>query len=663
MTELTFTKIQMPSAHMGKAADYPILYTGKRFYKGSVLSEEDGLFLNFGGVQSGLPYRAQDSYDHAEEMQEFDAAILENDYLKATFLPGMGGKLWSLYDKRKGRDLLVSNPVLKPCNLAIRNAWTAGGVEWNCGVRGHNPLTCDRVFAAQGTGENGEPFLRLYAFERIRAVTYQMDFYLPEGSSFLYARMRIVNGGDLPVPIYWWSNIAVPQEEGARVLVPADETYVNHQMDPVYKIPIPMVDGVDQSYPTHHVETIDHFYKIPEDSRKFEAHIRKDGTGIIHASTRRLKGRKMFVWGTSVGGQNWQKFLTNENGRPYVEIQAGLAYTQNESLLFPAHTAWEWVEAYGSVEMAPADVHGVYRESRLNVERWLDEHLPEKELDDFLARTKKDAVKPVEAIFYGEAWGTLDNEIRVSLGGKKTAEYLDFGPMGEEQKLWQRLLQTGKFDEPSPEQTPLSFMVQDEWFDLLRKCVKERDQDNWYAWYHLGLGWFAREDYERAQNCFEKSAKRRENTWAFHGLAGVAEAEGDHERASRFLHKAFDLNSGNITIAKEAVRAAFLAGDYDLVKTIVHRMEAVCPEDGLFKCYYAMALAHTGQLYEAKDMFEIWGGENVVDRREAVDAITDEYIYTLREIAKREGHPYGEDEEVEIPYHIDYRMYYTRMRE
>lgn len=661
MSKITFTKTRMPAAHMGKASDYPILYTGKRFYKGSVMGEEEGLYLNFGGVQCGLPYTAQDSYDHTEQMREFDAAILENDCLRATFLPGVGGKLWSLYDKRRERELLASNPVFKPCNLAIRNAWTAGGVEFNCGVRGHNPLTCDKIFAAEGVGEDGEPFLRLYAFERIRAITYQMDFYLPEGSAFLLARMRLVNGADLPVPIYWWSNIAVPQEEGARILVPADKTYVNHKTDPVYIIDIPMVNGVDQSYPINHVETIDHFYRIPENSRKFEAHIRRDGTGIIHASTRRLKGRKMFVWGMSVGGQNWQRFLTNKDGQPYVEIQAGLAYTQNESLLFPAHTAWEWVEAYGAVEMDPGKVHGAYRESRVNVEKWLDEHLPERDLDDFLMRTKKDAVKGTTTAFYGEPWGTLDDEIKVSLGGKRTASYLDFGPVGKEQELWQRLLQTGKFDEPAPEEAPASFMVQDEWFELLKKCVKERDQENWYAWYHLGLSWFAREDYERAENCFRKSLELQESTWAFHGLANVAEAQGEREEASRYMREALLRNSENVTITKQAIRAAFLAEDYGLVEEIFDRGKKLWPEDGLLWCYHAMALAHTGELEEAKEIFETWGGEKVVDRREAADAITDEYIYTLRELAKKEGHPCGEDEEAEVPCHIDYRMYYTRM--
>ena len=107
MSTLTYEKIRIPSAHLGKSSDYPILFTGKRFYKDSPLAEDEGLFLNYGYVENGLPYTAQDFYDHAEEIQEFDAVILENDYLKATFLPGVGGKLWSLYDKKGKKDLIV----------------------------------------------------------------------------------------------------------------------------------------------------------------------------------------------------------------------------------------------------------------------------------------------------------------------------------------------------------------------------------------------------------------------------------------------------------------------------------------------------------------------------------------------------------------------------
>ena len=314
MSSLTFEKMHIPGSHLGPDSAYPILYKQKMFEKTSILDESEGLYINYGNILHMLPYTSQDDYDRSETEQVFDVAVLENRFLKATFVPALGGRMWSLYDKVNQRDLIINNPVFRPCNFAVRNAWFSGGVEWNCGVRGHSALTCSPIFAASYVLDDGTPVLRLYAFERIRANTFQMDFFLKDDVPFLFARMRLVNGSTEVKPVYWWSTIAVKQEEGARVIVPADEAYINQDEDPVYKLPIPMVDGVDLSYPTNHTIVVDHFYKIPEGQRKYEAYVRADGKGIIHASTRRLKGRKMFVWGTSVGGDNWQKFLTGGTG-------------------------------------------------------------------------------------------------------------------------------------------------------------------------------------------------------------------------------------------------------------------------------------------------------------------------------------------------------------
>ena len=40
------------------------------------------------------------------------------------------------------RELLFNNPIYQPANLALRNAWLAGGIEWNVGQFGHSFLTC-----------------------------------------------------------------------------------------------------------------------------------------------------------------------------------------------------------------------------------------------------------------------------------------------------------------------------------------------------------------------------------------------------------------------------------------------------------------------------------------------------------------------------------------
>ena len=181
----------------------------------------------YGRKATVYPYRQQNGYTRKLSEQKVRTAVLENDWLKAVFLPEYGGRLWKLWDKEAERDLLYTNDVLRFSNLAVRNAWFSGGVEWNIGVIGHTPLTAEPLYTAQTETEKGEPVLRMYEYERIRGVVYQMDFWLEKRSRFLNCRMRIVNESSRVIPMYWWSNIAVPEYEGGRITVPAESAYTN----------------------------------------------------------------------------------------------------------------------------------------------------------------------------------------------------------------------------------------------------------------------------------------------------------------------------------------------------------------------------------------------------------------------------------------------------
>ena len=70
--------------------------------------------------------------------------------------------------------------------------------------------------------------------------------------------MRIVNESSQVVPMYWWSNMAVPEYEGGRVIVPADKAFT-YADGAVYKVDIPVVDGVDVTEYQNIPRSVDYF--------------------------------------------------------------------------------------------------------------------------------------------------------------------------------------------------------------------------------------------------------------------------------------------------------------------------------------------------------------------------------------------------------------------
>ncbi len=106
--------------------------------------------------------------------------------------------------------------------------------------------------------------LRMSEFERIREVVYQVDVWLPEGSPVLLVHVRITNPGAAEVPMYWWTNIAVPQCPDVRVLAPADAAWHFDHHRRLRRVPVPDHEGLDRTYPARAGDAADYFFAIDE---------------------------------------------------------------------------------------------------------------------------------------------------------------------------------------------------------------------------------------------------------------------------------------------------------------------------------------------------------------------------------------------------------------
>ena len=185
MSVVRESQLLLPGPALGAAGRFPAMRPLDPLAFAVNLGEDDGLFIGYGAFRDPLPYTMQDQYDGPGGIQVFPTLELENRFLRAVFVPSLGGRLWSLYDKAAGRELLLSNRDFRPNNLAVRNAWVAGGIEYNIGRHGHDEQTCSPRFAALLDDTDGTPVVRIYDFDRDRLVPFQLDFYLPEDSRFL----------------------------------------------------------------------------------------------------------------------------------------------------------------------------------------------------------------------------------------------------------------------------------------------------------------------------------------------------------------------------------------------------------------------------------------------------------------------------------------------
>lgn len=670
MSELRLDQYVMPAANLGSASPLvPIWYDTADLVTPRTpvdLDEEDVKYYGYGYHHGCLPYFVQDSYDRARTPRAFKSAVLENENLRATFLLGLGGRLWSLYDKRSNRELLHVNPVFQPANLALRNAWISGGVEWNFCWIGHTPFTVDPLFVARTQLDDGTPVLRLWEYERVRQMAFQIDAWLPDGSPVLFIRVRLANLDDRTVPVYWWSNIAVPERADSRIMVPA---VASHQWAPgqLVRHSYPVHDGRDYSYSTNSQHSGDRFFRIEPPQYPWIASVNPDGNGFFHSSTRRLIGRKLWVFGQNAGGRRWQDFL-NTPGHPYVEIQAGLARTQGECLPLPPKTEWEWLEAYGAIDNAnPKVVHGPdWNAAWRETERVINSNVTVDELDRLLAATRGMAQRPPqEFIQKASGWGALENRRRAKAGQNPCAPASTPFPddtMGPEQAPWLELLEKGSLPETAPNVPPASWMIQDEWREMLEKAVHTGKSDHWLAWLHLGVMYLGGQwNFDKARAAWEKSIACKPNAWAYRMLAALATHLKDNEQASRLYSQAVALAPDNQRLVIECGRSLVEAGKAREWLDIVDRLPASVRSHGHVKVFEAQAavavddLDRAGRvLHEPFELVEVREGETT--------SVQAWFAYQEKRIAKAEGIAIDEAlkervrKECPPPKHLDFRL-------
>lgn len=97
MSECRLEPYVIPTAHMGELnplADIKnVSYLHSTIQVLEEVPEASRTYINQGMLKTLLPYCQQDAYDRELEDRTYQAIVLENPFLKAVFLPELGGRL------------------------------------------------------------------------------------------------------------------------------------------------------------------------------------------------------------------------------------------------------------------------------------------------------------------------------------------------------------------------------------------------------------------------------------------------------------------------------------------------------------------------------------------------------------------------------------------
>ncbi len=666
MTTLTQTKLNIPAVDVSELSTLPLLYDAYPGEKPGLIpsvGDDDEVYTAYGHVRGAFPYRAQDLYSRAFTKDGLDSVVLENEYLRATFVPELGGRLWSLYDKKEQKDLMFNNPVFRPAWLGLRNAWSSGGTEWNLGWLGHHARTCDRIFTAILHDKDGTPILRFYDYERVRNLVYQMDFSLPDGSKYLYCRMRIINPTNEMQGVYWWSNIAVKHEAGARFITHADRVYIVEGNKLVRKT-VPTYDGKpDVTYPDNIPSSIDHFYGTTDGVLRYVTHVNPQGYGLVEASSQLLHGRKLFVWGQGQGSIHFQEFLSGEGcDGQYCEIQAGICNSQMENKPMPPKSTWEWVEVYGAMHADPALAHGTWEQAQQAAEEALyADGITVPYLEKWLKDTRPLAQTPAEkVILQGHSFGALEQMRREAAGEDPLPTHLDWGETDEEVQDWVDLLKTGKMRCPADGNTVVpSWMVQKEWLALLEHSIEGHNPNanNWYALLLAGCAHImsGAGDYERAEKELLRSNALCPNPWALYAIGQMIQMTTFDESASIYILNAAKLFPTDRSLALITAKYLYHKELYEKLEQFTAGVPDEIKQLPRIRFYHAFAAAELGDLAEAEALLADTSFA-IPDTKEGETVMLDLW-YRVQEIqAERRGETFDRST-AKPPYHVDFFMY------
>ena len=274
-----------------------------------------------------FPYTSYGDTETKPVPRAFRMVVLENECLRVEVAPELGGRVYSLFDKRVGKEVLFSNPVVKPVRILPIWAFISGGIEFNFPIA-HSPTSIAEVGCSSGQA-GGYGFIRVGEREARTGMEWVVELGLVEGSPALIQRTALRNRTGASHPWMMWTICAVRSTEETEFVHPPHRVMVHD--DRVVDTDWPG-EGLNWDRNLRQMTAL--FWK-PGSAPEFGAFHHEVGLGLMHlADPAQLPGKKVWTYGH--GNHRCWGNATTEGGRCYAEIESGPLLDQSEKPMFPA---------------------------------------------------------------------------------------------------------------------------------------------------------------------------------------------------------------------------------------------------------------------------------------------------------------------------------------
>jgi hypothetical protein len=176
-------------------------------------------FDQFARGRFSYPYTLRKEITGQSGVHKLRALYLENEYLRCSVLPDIGGHVYTCIDKINGQPMFYANPSIKKARIGYRGAWAAFGVEFNFPVS-HNWMSMSPVDFAYASHEDGSASITVGNVDRVYGMEWTVELILRPGSTVLEQRVRLSNRSDVRHRFYWWSNAGVQIWDDSRIQYP-----------------------------------------------------------------------------------------------------------------------------------------------------------------------------------------------------------------------------------------------------------------------------------------------------------------------------------------------------------------------------------------------------------------------------------------------------------